>query len=67
MKNRSGLVVYQSAAFSMESFPLELARQAFAMATVSQSTQPGTGLSDPQQLRSTTVSSIVLGDFSCVR
>jgi hypothetical protein len=42
MKNRSGLVVYQSAAFSMESFPLELARQAFAMATVSQSTQPGT-------------------------
>ena len=25
------------------------------------------GLSDPQQLRSSTVSSIVLGDFSCVR
>ena len=29
-------------------------------------TEVGAGLSDPQQLRSTTVSSIVLGDFCCV-
>ena len=42
MKNRMGKVVYQAAAFSMESFPLELARQTFAMATVKQSTPQGT-------------------------
>ena len=42
MKNRSGRVVYQSAAFSMDGFPLELARQVFAMATMSQTTPPGT-------------------------
>ena len=42
LKNRSGKVVYQSAAFSMENFPLELARQAFAMASVSPSTSPTT-------------------------
>ena len=42
LKNRSGKVVYQSAAFSMENFPLELARQAFAMASVSPSTSPAT-------------------------
>ena len=42
LKNRSGKVVYQSAAFSIDGFPLEHARQVFAMATVSQTTPPGT-------------------------
>ena len=42
LKNRVGKVVYQSTAFSIDNFPLELARHVFAMASVSQTTPPGT-------------------------
>ena len=38
LKNRVGKMVYQTVAFSMENFPLELARQVFAMATQQSST-----------------------------
>ena len=42
LKNRLGTMVYQTAGFSMENFPLELAYQTFAMATAQPSTSQGT-------------------------
>lgn len=42
IRPRGSKFVYQSAAYSMESFPLELARQTFAMASVDSATPPGT-------------------------
>ena len=42
MKSRGGTFVYQSAAFSADNFPLELARQVFALATTDSTTPSGT-------------------------
>ena len=42
MKNRGGTFIYQSAAFSADNFPIELARQVFALATTDCSTPSGT-------------------------
>lgn len=42
LKNRLGTMVYQTVGFSMENFPLELAYQTFAMASMQSSTSQGT-------------------------
>ena len=42
LKNRVGKMVYQTVGFSMENFPVDLARQVFAMATQQPSTSRGT-------------------------
>ena len=42
LRNRSGLAIYQTACWSEANFPLDLARQLFAMASVQSSTSPGT-------------------------
>ena len=42
LRNRSGLAIYQTACWSEANFPLDLARQLFAMASVQPSTSPGT-------------------------